>query len=89
MLLDIFVRIENLFKCLESYATDVIVKIMFEAPRRRLISDDRVRNDIDHALKKLDSLTVEEPRMAITENLNALHSVVNKVRCSLRAGKKP
>jgi cell division protein ZapA (FtsZ GTPase activity inhibitor) len=37
------------------------------------------RNDIEDALKKLDTLTLEEARMSITENLNVTHIVDKKV----------
>jgi hypothetical protein len=37
------------------------------------------RNDIDDALKRLDSLTIEEARMAIAEILKVTNRVDNKV----------
>ena len=37
------------------------------------------RNDIEDALKRLDSLTIEEARMAITETLKVTNRVDNKV----------
>jgi hypothetical protein len=37
------------------------------------------RNDIDDALKRLDTLTMEETRMAIAETLNVTHKVDDKV----------
>lgn len=46
------------------------------------------RNDIDDALKKLDALTMDEARMAITENLNATHSMVNKVTALIESGQE-
>ncbi|KAI0271929.1 hypothetical protein BGY98DRAFT_1179309, partial [Russula aff. rugulosa BPL654] len=101
MLVDIFVRIENFFKRLESYTevtptaamTDVIVKTMAEvlsiiATATKEIKQGRPkkfvkkllgRNDIDDALKRLDSLTIEEARMAIAEILKVTNRVDNKV----------
>jgi hypothetical protein len=38
------------------------------------------KNDIEDALKRLDKLTQDEARMAITESLKATHSVENKVK---------
>jgi hypothetical protein len=37
------------------------------------------RNDIEDALKRLDSLTIEEARMAIAETLKVTNRVDNKV----------
>jgi hypothetical protein len=37
------------------------------------------RNDIEDGLKRLDTLTMEEARMAIAETLNLTHSVDDKV----------
>jgi hypothetical protein len=117
MLVDVFLRIENFFKRLESYIevtptaamTDVIVKTMVEVlsiiaiatkeiKQGRpsvLISDYSLsltdifpekivkkllgRNDIEDALKRLDSLTIEEARMAIAETLKVANRVDNKV----------
>ncbi|KAI0272822.1 hypothetical protein BGY98DRAFT_936642, partial [Russula aff. rugulosa BPL654] len=101
MLVDIFVRIENFFKRLESYTevtptvamTDVIVKTMAEvlsiiATATKEIKQGRPkkfvkkllgRNDIEDALKRLDSLTIEEARMAIAEILKVTNRVDNKV----------
>jgi hypothetical protein len=39
------------------------------------------RNDIEDALKRLDSLTIEEARMAIAETLKVTNRVDNKVTC--------
>jgi hypothetical protein len=44
------------------------------------------RNDIEDALKRLDTLTMEEARMAITETLNATHSVDDKVAVLIEGG---
>jgi transcriptional regulator len=46
------------------------------------------RNDVEDALKKLDTLTIEEARMAITENLNVTHSVENKVTVLIESGQE-
>jgi hypothetical protein len=37
------------------------------------------KNDIEDALKRLDTLTMEEARMAIAETLNVTHRVDGKV----------
>ena len=37
------------------------------------------RNDVAHALKRLDILTMEEARMAIAETLNVTHKMDDKV----------
>ena len=37
------------------------------------------RNDIEDALKRLDTLTMEEARMAIAETLNVTHKMDVKV----------
>ena len=37
------------------------------------------RNDIEDALKKLDSLTIEEAQIAITQTLNTTHIVDKEV----------
>ena len=37
------------------------------------------RNDIEDALKRLDTLTMEEVRMAIAETLNVTHQMDDKV----------
>ncbi len=37
------------------------------------------RNDIEEALKRLDTLTMEEARMAIAETLNVTHKMDDKV----------
>ena len=38
------------------------------------------RTDMEDALKRLDKLTQEEARMAVTENLKATHAVDERVR---------
>ena len=38
------------------------------------------RSDVEDALKKLDKLTDEEARMAVTQNLKATHNVDERVR---------
>jgi hypothetical protein len=45
------------------------------------------RNDIDNALKRLDTLTMEEARMAIAETLNITHKVDDKVAVLIDGGK--
>ena len=50
---------------------------------RRLLG----RNDIEDALKRLDTLTMEEARMAITETLNVTHSVDDKVAVLIEGGR--
>ena len=37
------------------------------------------KNDMEDALKRLDTLTMEEARMAIAENLKVTHRVDDKV----------
>ena len=37
------------------------------------------QNDIEDALKRLDTLTMEEARMAIAETLNVTHKMDDKV----------
>ncbi len=46
------------------------------------------RNDIEDALRKLDTLTTEEARMAIAENLNVTHSMDNKVTVLMETGQE-
>ena len=45
------------------------------------------RNDIDDALKRLDTLTMEEVRMATAETLNVTHSVDDKVDVLINGGR--
>jgi hypothetical protein len=45
------------------------------------------RNDIEDALKRLDTLTTEEARMAIAETLNVTHKVDDKVAVLIDGGK--
>ncbi len=44
------------------------------------------RNDIEDALKRLDTLTMEEARMAIAETLNVTHKVDDKVAVLIDGG---
>ena len=44
------------------------------------------RNDIEDALKRLDTLTMEEARMAIAETLNVTHSLDDKVAVLIEGG---
>ncbi|KAF8504919.1 hypothetical protein F5888DRAFT_813349 [Russula emetica] len=73
--------------------TDVIVKIMIEILSILAIATKEIkqgqskkfvkkllgRNDIEDALKRLDTLTMEEARMAIAETLNVTHKMDDKV----------
>lgn len=45
------------------------------------------RNDIEDALKRLDTLTMEEARMATAETLNITHKVDDKVAVLIDGGK--
>ncbi len=45
------------------------------------------RNDIEDALKRLDTLTMEEARMAIAETLNVTHKVDDKVTVLIEGGR--
>ena len=113
MLADIFARIENFFRRLESYKevpptpgmTDMNVKIMVEVfpilviatteitqgRRSELMSTNPSfsahassgkfvreligKSDIEESLKRLDTLTQEESRMAIGEVLKVTHEI--------------
>ena len=118
VLIDIFVRIENFFKRLESYTevrptegmTVVIVKIVIQVLSILAIATKQIKqgrssaslnidkllfayifssekylkkllgkNDIEDALKKLDTLTTEEARMATAETLKVTNRVDIKV----------
>ncbi|KAF8489191.1 hypothetical protein F5888DRAFT_1638733 [Russula emetica] len=73
--------------------TDVIVKIMIEILSILAIATKEIkqgrskkfvkkllgRNDIEDALKRLDTLTMEEARMAIAETLNVTHKMDDKM----------
>ena len=45
------------------------------------------RNDVEDALKRLDTLTQEEARMAIAETLNVTHRTEDKVTVLIEGGK--
>ena len=45
------------------------------------------RNDIEDALKRLDTLTMEEARMAIAETLNVTHKVDENVAVLVDGGR--
>ena len=45
------------------------------------------RNDIEDGLKRLDTLTMEEVRMAIAETLNVTHKVDDKVAVLVDGGR--
>jgi hypothetical protein len=44
------------------------------------------KNDVEDALKMLDTLTMEEARMAIAETLNVTHRVDGKVTVLIDGG---
>ena len=46
------------------------------------------RNDVEDSLKRLDTLTQEEARMAIAETLNVTHRVEDKVTVLVKGGKR-
>jgi hypothetical protein len=46
------------------------------------------RNDIEDALKRLDTLTMEEARMAIAETLNVTHKMDDKVAVLVDGGRE-
>ena len=121
MLVDLFERVENFFRRLESYTevrptiamTDIIVKIMVEIlsilgiatkeikqgraseliPRVQLILtydclEEYVKkllgkNEIEDSLKRLDTLTQEEARMAIAEIMRVTQKVDDNVKVVL------
>jgi len=121
MLVDLFERVENFFRRLESYTevrptvamTDIIVKIMVEIlsilgiatkeikqgraseliVRVQLILTDVClekyvkkllgKNEIEDSLKRLDTLTQEEARMAIAEIMRVTQNVDNNVKVVL------
>ncbi|KAI0300207.1 hypothetical protein BC826DRAFT_931747, partial [Russula brevipes] len=105
VLVDLFERIENFFRRLESYTavaptaamTDIIVKIMVEvlsilAIMTKDIKEKRAKkylkrllgkNNIEDSLKRLDSLTHDEARMATAEALKTTRSVDNKMKVVL------
>jgi hypothetical protein len=121
ILVDLFGRIENFFRRLESYTEvrptsammNIIVNIMIEVlsilaiatteieDRRasELIAANRSgltyryaekymkkllgKNDIESALKRLDTLTQEEARMATVEALKITKAIDNKVNVVL------
>ena len=45
------------------------------------------KNDVEDALKRLDTLTMEEARMAIAETLKVTNRVDNKVTVLISGGK--
>ena len=46
------------------------------------------RNDVEDALKRLDTLTQDEARMAIAQTLNVTHRVEDKVTGLIEGRKK-
>ena len=121
MLIDLFGRIENFFRRLESYTEvrptpammDIIVNIMVEVLTILAIATKEIKqrraseliladsshltyrhaekyvnkllgkDDIESALKRLDTLTQEEARMATVEVLKMMRSVNDKVNVVL------
>jgi len=105
MLIDLFVRIENFFRRLESHTEvrptaammNIIVDIMVEvltilAIATKEIKQGRARkymnkllgnDDVGSALKRLDTLTQEEARMATVEALKIVRGVDKKVNVVL------
>jgi len=117
VLVDLFSRMENFFKRLESYAEvsptpgmrAIIIKIMVEVltilgiatkeikqsrssepinnfrlfwtqfSLEKFVKKLLAKNDIEDALKRLDTLTQEEARMATAEVLRVTQRVDNKV----------
>ncbi|KAF8469866.1 hypothetical protein DFH94DRAFT_847734 [Russula ochroleuca] len=100
-LLDLFTRIENIFRRLETYKevpptpgmTEAIVGVMVEvlcvlAIATKEVKQSRAkmflkklvgRTDMENALQRLESMTLEETRMTSAETLKAVHGVDNKV----------
>ncbi|KAH8979076.1 hypothetical protein EDB92DRAFT_2074122, partial [Lactarius akahatsu] len=87
-LIDLFERIENFFKRLESYTavrptdvmTDMIIKIMIEVLNIFAIATKEMKQSrakMEDALKRLDKLTQEEARMAAAETLRLTHIITN------------
>ncbi|KAH8979084.1 hypothetical protein EDB92DRAFT_1981522 [Lactarius akahatsu] len=98
-LIDLFERIENFFKRLESYTAvrptdimmDMIIKIMIEVLNIFAIATKEMKQsrakkylrklvgkkEIEDALKRLDTLTQEEARMAAAEILRLTHIITN------------
>ncbi|KAI0271193.1 hypothetical protein BGY98DRAFT_1100336 [Russula aff. rugulosa BPL654] len=89
-----FKRLESYIAVTPTAAmTDVIVKIMIEilsilgiatkeirqGRSKKFVRKLLGRKDVEDALKRLDTLTMEEARMAITETRNVTHSVDDKV----------
>jgi len=121
MLVDLFERVENFFRRLESYTevrptvamTDIIVKIMVEILSILGIATKEIKqgraselivrvqliltyiclekyvkkllgkDEIEDSLKRLDTLTQEEARMAIAEIMRVTHNVDNNVKAVL------
>ncbi|KAH9989691.1 hypothetical protein BJV74DRAFT_885148 [Russula compacta] len=82
--------------------TDIIVKIMIEVLSILAITTKEItqrrakkyfkkllgKNDIEDTLKRLDTLTQEEARMATAEVLKVTHNVDDKVKIALDDGKE-
>jgi peptidoglycan hydrolase CwlO-like protein len=53
--------------------------LFFSLSSERFVRKLLGKNDIEDALKRLDTLTIEEARMAVAENLNVTNRVDGKV----------
>ncbi|KAH8986713.1 hypothetical protein EDB92DRAFT_2105216, partial [Lactarius akahatsu] len=88
-LADLFERIENFFKRLESY-TEIMVDVLNifaiatkeikQGRAKKFIKKLVGKKDIEDALTRLDKLTQEEVRMAAAQILRLTHSVDDKVK---------
>ncbi|KAH9963654.1 hypothetical protein BJV74DRAFT_799719 [Russula compacta] len=99
-LINVFDRIENFFKRLETYIevplttgmTDVIVKIMVEVLSILGITVKEIkqsrarRTDMEDALVRLDQLTQDEVRMAVVQGLKATQAVDDKIEVVIDSG---
>jgi hypothetical protein len=72
-----------------SKSIDLLVRIIIALDLRSLekfVKKLLGRNDIEDALKRLDTLTMEEAQMAIAETLNITHKVDDKVTVLIDGG---
>ncbi|KAH9969810.1 hypothetical protein BC827DRAFT_35656 [Russula dissimulans] len=105
VLVELFGRVENFFRRLESYTEvrptaammDIIINIMIEVLAILAIATKEIKqrrgkkymkkllgkNDIESALKRLDTLTQEEDRMATAEALKMMMVADDKVNVVL------
>lgn len=65
------------------YAISFALDFFLEKIVRKLLG----RNDIEDALKRLDTLTMEEARMAIAETLHVMHKMDDKVAVLVDGGR--